>query len=114
MDTMTGPHSHHQTNSRAAFYLRRGIADPPTVRRDCRAQPQRSFAMFTKFRLPWRKTAMAAFITAAGIATASTAMAGGDCPADKVVADGKGQAMGPTMPKDVTDTVLAAIDLSKE
>ena len=70
--------------------------------------------MLTKFRLPWRKAAMAALITAAGMATASTAMAAGDCPADKVVADGKGQAMGPTMPKDVTDTVLAAIDLSKE
>jgi quercetin dioxygenase-like cupin family protein len=70
--------------------------------------------MFTKFHLPWRKVAMAALITAAGIATASTAMAAGDCPADKIVADGKGQAMGPTMPKDVTDTVLAAIDLSKE
>ena len=69
--------------------------------------------MFTKFLLPWRKVAMAAVITAAGVATASTAMAG-ECPADKVVADGKGQAMGPTMPKDVTDTVLAAIDLSKE
>ncbi|HEV8392580.1 MAG TPA: cupin domain-containing protein [Dongiaceae bacterium] len=69
--------------------------------------------MFTKFLLPWRKVAMAAVITAAGIATASTAMAG-ECPADKVVADGKGQAMGPTMPKDVTDTVLAHIDLAKE
>ena len=69
--------------------------------------------MFTKFRLPWRKVAMAALITAAGVATASTAMAG-ECPADKIVADGKGQAMGPTMPKDVTDNVLASIDLSKE
>jgi quercetin dioxygenase-like cupin family protein len=69
--------------------------------------------MFTKFLLPWRKVAMASVIIAAGIATASTAMAG-DCPANKIVADGKGQAMGPTEPKDVTDTVLAAIDLSKE
>ena len=70
--------------------------------------------MFTKFLLPWRKVAMASVIIAAGMATASTAMAAGDCPADKIVADGKGQAMGPTMPKDVTDNVLAAIDLSKE
>ena len=69
--------------------------------------------MFTRFLLPWRKVAMASVIIAAGIATASTAMAG-DCPAGKIVADGKGQAMGPTEPKDVTDTVLAAIDLSKE
>ena len=70
--------------------------------------------MLPKFYLPWRKVAMAAIVAAAGLATASTAMAAGDCPADKVVADGKGQAMGPTQPKDVTDTVLAAIDLSKE
>ena len=69
--------------------------------------------MFTRFLLPWRKVAMASVVIAAGIATASTAMAG-DCPADKIVADGKGQAMGPTEPKDVTDTVLAAIDLKKE
>ena len=70
--------------------------------------------MLPKFYLPWRKVAMAAIVAAAGLATASTAMAAGECPADKVVADGKGQAMGPTQPKDVTDTVLAAIDLSKE
>lgn len=69
--------------------------------------------MFTRFLLPWRKVAMASVIIAAGIATASTAMAG-DCPAGKIVADGKGQAMGPTEPKGVTDNVLAAIDLSKE
>jgi quercetin dioxygenase-like cupin family protein len=69
--------------------------------------------MFAKFLLPWRKVAMASVIIAAGIATASTAMAG-DCPAGKIVADGKGQAMGLTEPKGVTDNVLAAIDLSKE
>jgi len=70
--------------------------------------------MFSKFLRPWRKVAIAAVVTAAGIATASTAMAAGDCPADKVVADGKGQPMGATEPKGVTDTVLAMIDLSKE
>ena len=69
--------------------------------------------MFIKILLPWRKVTMAAIIAAAGMATASTAMAG-ECPADKIVADGKGQAMGPTEPKDVTDNVLGAIDLSKE
>jgi quercetin dioxygenase-like cupin family protein len=69
--------------------------------------------MFTRFLLPWRKAAIAAVITAAGIATAATAMAG-ECPADKVVADGKGQPMGATEPKDVTDKVLAMIDLAKE
>src|SRR5688572_14320934 len=76
-------------------------------------QPQRSLTMFTKFLRPWRKVAIAAIVSAAGIATVSTAMAG-ECPADKIVADGKGQPMGATEPKDVTDTVLAAIDLSKE
>ena len=70
--------------------------------------------MFSKFLRPWRKVAIAAVVTAAGIATASTAMAAGDCPADKIVADGKGQPMGATEPKDVTDNVLAMIDLSKE
>jgi len=69
--------------------------------------------MFTKFLRPWRKVAIAAIVSAAGIATVSTAMAG-ECPADKIVADGKGQPMGATEPKDVTDTVLAMIDLSKE
>ena len=69
--------------------------------------------MFSKFLRPWRRVAIAAVVSAAGIATASTAMAG-ECPADKIVADGKGQPMGATKPKEVTDTVLAAIDLSKE
>ena len=69
--------------------------------------------MFSKFLRPWRKVAIAAVVTAAGIATASTAMAA-DCPADKIVADGKGQPMGATEPKAVTDTVLATIDLAKE
>jgi quercetin dioxygenase-like cupin family protein len=69
--------------------------------------------MLSKFLRPWRKVAIAAVVTAAGLATASTAMAA-ECPADKVVADGKGEPMGATEPKDVTDTVLAAIDLSKE
>jgi quercetin dioxygenase-like cupin family protein len=44
---------------------------------------------------------------------ASTAIVfAGECPADKMVADG--QKPGATMPKGVTDTVLAAIDLAQE
>ena len=62
---------------------------------------------------PWRRITIAALVASATMAAATAAMAG-DCPADKIVADGKGQAMGPTEPKDVTDNVLAAIDLSKE
>jgi quercetin dioxygenase-like cupin family protein len=44
---------------------------------------------------------------------ASAAFANG-CPANKMVADGQGQKSGATMPVGVTDTVLTAIDLSKE
>jgi quercetin dioxygenase-like cupin family protein len=62
---------------------------------------------------PWRRITMATLVAGASLTLATAAMAG-ECPADKVVADGKGQAMGPTEPKDVTDNVLAAIDLSKE
>jgi quercetin dioxygenase-like cupin family protein len=47
------------------------------------------------------------------VAVAGTAFAG-DCPADKVVPAGQGQAMGATAPMGVTDMVLAAIDLAHE
>jgi quercetin dioxygenase-like cupin family protein len=55
----------------------------------------------------------AALITAATMGFSALAHAG-ECPADKLVADGQGQQAGATMPKDVTDKVLASIDLSKE
>lgn len=55
----------------------------------------------------------AAIIAATAMGFSGLAQAG-ECPADKVVPDGKGQTAGATMPKDVTDTVLASIDLSKE
>jgi quercetin dioxygenase-like cupin family protein len=54
-----------------------------------------------------------ALIGAAAISFAGIAQAG-ECPADKMVADGEGQKAGATGPKDVTDIVLATIDLSKE
>ena len=44
---------------------------------------------------------------------ASVAFAG-ECPADKRVADGQGQKMGPTAPVGVTDVVRASTDLAKE
>ena len=59
-------------------------------------------------------------VGAAGVITAAAAMSfsgvamAGKCPADKLVPDGQGQGADATMPKDVTDTVLASIDLSKE
>src|SRR5262245_25823402 len=55
----------------------------------------------------------AVFFTAAAMSYSGFAFAG-QCPGDKVVPDGQGQQAGATMPKDVTDTVLASIDLSKE
>jgi quercetin dioxygenase-like cupin family protein len=70
--------------------------------------------MSSKSSMSWRSLAMAAIVAGAALASTTSAMAAGDCPADKIVADGKGQAMGPTEPKGVTDTVLAAIDLAKE
>jgi quercetin dioxygenase-like cupin family protein len=38
----------------------------------------------------------------------------GECPADKVVPTGEGQTAEVTQPKDVTDTVLATVDLAHE
>src|SRR5207342_872488 len=38
----------------------------------------------------------------------------GECPADKRVADGMGQPMGPTTPSGVTDVVRSSTDLAKE
>jgi quercetin dioxygenase-like cupin family protein len=54
----------------------------------------------------------------AGVALAATAFAAtstfaGECPADKRVADGKGQAPGPNMPQGVTDVVRASTDVAK-
>jgi quercetin dioxygenase-like cupin family protein len=61
----------------------------------------------------WRRMA-AAGVVAGALALAATAATAGECPAGSRVADGKGQAMGPTQPKDVTDVVRATTDLSKE
>jgi quercetin dioxygenase-like cupin family protein len=61
----------------------------------------------------WRHTAMGAAIAGALSLGAAGAYAG-QCPADKVVADGKGQKPSTAAAKDVTDTVLRTIDLSRE
>ena len=52
-------------------------------------------------------------VTAALSFAAATTYAG-DCPADKRVADGKGQKLSTAAGKDVTDEVLRSIDLEKE
>ena len=67
----------------------------------------------TPRRSTWRQAALAALVTGA-FAALAPAVHAGECPADKVVADGQGQKPGPTMPKDVTDVVRAMTDLSKE
>ena len=60
----------------------------------------------------WPRLVLAAAVVAAlGVAGAAFA---GECPADKHVADGQGQPMGPTAPSGVTDVVRASTDLSKE
>lgn len=61
----------------------------------------------------WRSLAMAGVVAGAMSVVAAAASAG-ECPADKVVADGKGQQDKGMAAKDVTDLVLASIDLSKE
>ena len=55
-----------------------------------------------------KRVLAAAVVAALGVAAAAHA---GECPADKRVADGKGQPMGPTMPSDVTDVVRSSTDL---
>jgi quercetin dioxygenase-like cupin family protein len=50
----------------------------------------------------------------AGTALLAGAASAGQCPAGKMVASGQGQEAGATMPKSVTDTVLAAIPLAGE
>jgi quercetin dioxygenase-like cupin family protein len=60
-----------------------------------------------------RGLALAALVAGAATLAVPAAFAG-ECPAGKLVAAGEGQKPGPAMPKDVTDTVLTSIDLSKE
>ena len=59
------------------------------------------------------RAASAAAIIAGAMAFGTAAFAG-ECPAAKMVANGKGQQDQGMMAKDVTDTVLASVDLSKE
>jgi quercetin dioxygenase-like cupin family protein len=56
----------------------------------------------------------AASLIAGGMMLVSATAMAGECPAGKMVASGQGQQAGATMPKDVTDTVLGAIDLAQE
>ena len=57
-----------------------------------------------------KRTTIAAMLAAAFSITAQA----GECPADKRVADGQGQKMAAHGAKEVTDTVIASTDLSRE
>ena len=61
----------------------------------------------------FRRGLVAAAVLAGGIALAGSAFAG-SCPADKARSDGSGEKMNATPGKDVSDAVLAAIDLASE
>ena len=61
----------------------------------------------------WRTLSLAG-IVAGAMAIGATASFAGECPAGKTVADGQGQKDAGMAAKDVTDTVLASTDLSKE
>ncbi|MFO1313257.1 MAG: cupin domain-containing protein [Burkholderiales bacterium] len=61
----------------------------------------------------WQRMAAAGIVAGFTAVMAGAAFAG-ECPAASRVADGKGQAMGPTEPKGVTDVVRASTDLAKE
>jgi len=51
---------------------------------------------------------------AAALVAFGRAAVASDCPADEVRLDGSGQQAGATMPKDVTDVILASLPLSEE
>jgi quercetin dioxygenase-like cupin family protein len=61
----------------------------------------------------WPRVALGVAL-ASVLAFAANAAFAGECPADKRVADGKGQPAGPSAPVGVKDTVRASTDLGKE
>jgi quercetin dioxygenase-like cupin family protein len=61
----------------------------------------------------WRGLATAA-VAAATLSAGALNAAAGQCPANKVVADGMGQKVGATKPRAVTDNVLTRINLVNE
>ena len=60
----------------------------------------------------WPRVAVA-LVAFGALAVAAGSVFAGECPADKRVPDGQGQAMGPTMPSGVTDDVRASTDVTK-
>lgn len=70
--------------------------------------------MFTLNRKALWRTLSLAGIVAGAMVVGATASSAGECPATKMVTDGQGQKDAGMAAKDVTDTVLASTDLSKE
>lgn len=60
-----------------------------------------------------RAMAVAVLVTSALLGTAG-AVTAGECPADKIVADGQGAKPGPMTPKGVVDSVLGKIPLGDQ
>ena len=68
--------------------------------------------------MTYRTTTMRHSLALAGVIAGAIALAGpahaGSCPVDKLRPDGSGEKMNSTPAKDVSDTVLASIDLAQE
>jgi quercetin dioxygenase-like cupin family protein len=74
---------------------------------------EETYMQFTNIaKTTWQRMAAAGVV--ASVAFIANVASAGECPTASRVADGKGQAMGPTQPKGVTDVVRASTDLSKE
>jgi quercetin dioxygenase-like cupin family protein len=63
---------------------------------------------------PFRRCLTAVGVVVGVVFTGALAASAGECPANQVVADGLGQGIGASKPKDVTDTVLKRIELVNE
>jgi quercetin dioxygenase-like cupin family protein len=63
--------------------------------------------------ISWRSRVLGVVLGGAAFLAAGAAAAG-ECPADKMVPSGQGQAAGATAPKAVTDKVLGMLDLGAE
>ncbi len=61
-----------------------------------------------------RSRRLAALAAAAALALGAVAAEAGQCPADKIVAEGKGQPMSKEPANGVTDTVVTTTELAKE
>jgi len=99
-------------HSRSRSGEKRDSAIESPVQPNEQENPIMNVIRFYRPRLWPRLVLAAAVIGALGLAGA--AAYAGECPADKRVADGKGQPMGPTTPSGVTDVVRASTDLAKE